>query len=66
MANLTATEKALKIIVKQIKALDDNALTLDILSCPIALRNVRNHYFEILELNGYNALTRDYKLIKKK
>ena len=66
MKNLTATEKALTIIAKQIKELDSNALLLDELNCPISLSNVRNELFEIIAVNGYTLEFKTYKLIKNK
>ena len=66
MANLTAKEKALKIIAKQVKELGNNALTLDVLESNEQLSKVRNLLFGIIAINGYELEFKSYKLIKKK
>lgn len=66
MANLTAKEKALTVIAKQIKELDKNALLLDALNCPVTLANTRNELFFIIKVNNYYLEEKTYKLIEQK
>lgn len=61
---MTKETKALKLIAKQIKELDNNAILLeDIGVRPTALK-ARTELFNILTIKGYE-LTTDYKLVKK-
>lgn len=64
MANKTDKEKALEIVVKQIKDLDKNKLVLDVLNCGGDLFHARANLFNIISNNDFE-LTKDYKLIKK-
>ena len=66
MANLTAKEKALKIVAKQIKNLDDNYIALIELPFPWTLKTVRENWFSIITKSGYDLEMGTYKLIKKK
>lgn len=64
MALSTNKEKALKVIVKQIKALDDNKLLLDVLDCNNYIFVSRVQLMNVIEEYGY-SLSPKYKLIKK-
>lgn len=62
MAN-TAKEKALKVIAKQIKDLDNSSFSLDVLDSKMELGSARANFFNIIRKNGYN-LTKDHKIVK--
>ncbi len=65
---MTDKERALNVIAKQIKDLDNNALVLDVLKdtpLPLGIKEARGILFSILKANGFE-LTKDYKLIPKK
>lgn len=64
MAKNTQNEKALKVVAQQIKSLDDNKLSLDVLNCNGDLFHARANLFNIISTHGYE-LTPDYKLKKK-
>jgi len=66
----TRKEQALKIIAKQIKELDNNAILLDELKktdIPISLdlTDARSIMFNVIRANGYELEANTYKLIKK-
>lgn len=61
----TAKEKALKVLAKQIKELDNNSLNLDVLKSKFSIDSARDKFFDIIKKHGYD-LTQDYKLIKNK
>lgn len=62
---MTQKEKALKIIAKQIKELDNNSYTLDVLSSNLEIGSARANLHNIITKNGYE-LTKEYKLALKK
>ncbi len=66
MANLTEKEKALKIIAKQIKELDNNAIVLDVLNSLKDIVDIRHRLYDVLVKNGYSLESGTYKLIPKK
>lgn len=57
-------EKALKIVAKQIKQLDENLFALDALKCSVYLKQARENLFSMLNANGYK-LDLNYKPIIK-
>jgi hypothetical protein len=61
---MTQIEKALKILIRQIKELDENTLALDVLGGRTEILASRMILFDVIEKNGYE-LTTTYKLIKK-
>jgi hypothetical protein len=56
--------KALKFIVKQIKAIDDNVFLLEETGMRSSTQKIRLELFDILTSKGYE-ITMDYKLVKK-
>ena len=60
---MTQKEKALRIIVNQIKEFDKNALTLDVLDSREKIQQSRKILFDIIGENGYE-ITICYKLFK--
>jgi len=61
----TQKEKALKIIVKQIKELDKVYFALDVLNSKMEINAARANFFNIITKSGYD-LSHDYKLKPKK
>jgi hypothetical protein len=58
-------EKALKIIAKQIKDLDDNAELFKDVKISFATQKIRLELWDILTINGYELEYGTYKLVKK-
>lgn len=63
MANLTRKEKALHLIVKQMKEIDNNDILLQEVGMRFATQKIRLQLWDILTANGY-ALDQKYKLIQ--
>ena len=63
---MTRKEKALKIIAKQIKELDNNALLLEEAGVRPEVLRARLLLFDALTKNGYTLEQHTYKLIKNK
>lgn len=61
---MTRKEKAIKLIAKQIKELDNNVLLLEEVGFRFHTQEIRLKLWDILTRNGY-SLTTDYKLEKK-
>ena len=61
---MTRKEKAIKLIAKQIKELDNNALLLEEVGMRFHTQKIRLELWDILTKNGYE-LTTEHKLIKK-
>ena len=62
---LSDKEKALDTIAKQIKQLDGNKLSLDVLNCDGDLFHARANLFNIISSHGY-SLDKNYKPVKNK
>ena len=62
----TQNEKALKVIAKQIKAIDDNALLFEEVKIRFHTNKVRLELWDIITRAGYTLESRTYKLVKNK
>ena len=62
----TQNEKALKVIAKQIKAIDENALLFEEVKIRFHTNKVRLELWDIITRAGYSLESRTYKLIKDK
>lgn len=62
---MTQKEKALKIIAKQIKELDNSTYVLDALNSNLEIGSARANLHNIITKHGFE-LNKDYKLIKNK
>lgn len=61
----TQKEKAMKLIAKQIKELDNNAILLQEVGVRPETQRARLELFDALTKNGYTLEMTTYKLIKK-
>lgn len=62
---MTPKEKALKLIAKQIKELDQNDILLQEAGLRPQTQAVRLQLWDCLTINGYSLEAQTYKLIKK-
>ena len=62
----TSKERALKLIAKQIKELDNNDIMLQDAGMRFETQKIRLLLFDILTKNGYILEVASYKLIKQK
>ena len=62
---MTQTEKALKIIAKQIKELDKNAILLSEVDGNKDIFHARKNLYNLVTRNGYTLEIGTYKLLKK-